>query len=334
MSKRITTEILPENLLEHRAVMAWRQLSPEWPLPVSVEVLQLQRKSATYRLAYAASDRPTLIAKRCVTATARVERIIYEDFIAHLPAPALRYYGFVEEADGQCCWLFLEDAGRGRYSLVSGSHRALAGQWLAARHTAGMMAGLERRLPNRKADHYLNLLQSAREAIRRHAHNPALPPDDLRMLEALVADCDRLESRWSEVETICAGIPLTVVHGDFVIKNVGIRNTELGPALWAVDWEHAGWGVPAADMAQFTCRTVSPDLGAYGSVLRELLPGVTDRALRDLAHCGNFFRLLLAVSWESPLLTFRPYRYLSHPVSSLGTYQAWLHEALRTVGWT
>ena len=116
MSKSITTEILPENLIDHRAVKAWRQLSPEWPLPMSVEVLQLQRKSATYRLTCAASERPTFIAKRCVAATARVERIIYEDFIAHLPTLALRYYGFVEEADGQCCWLLLEDAGRGRYS--------------------------------------------------------------------------------------------------------------------------------------------------------------------------------------------------------------------------
>ena len=188
MAKHACIEELPADLLEHRAVRAWRQLSPEANRPVSVEVLQLQRKSATYRLVYAASDRPTFIAKRCVAATARVERIIYEDFIAHLPAPALRYYGFVEEADGQCCWLFLEDAGRDRYSSASDSDRALAGQWLAACHTAGMKAELERLLPNRKADHYLNLLQSAREAIRRHADNPALPPDDLRMLEALVAD--------------------------------------------------------------------------------------------------------------------------------------------------
>src|SRR6266571_2970677 len=97
MSKSITSEVLPENLLDHRAVKAWRQLSTQWPLPVSVEVLQLQRKSATYRLACAASDRPTFIAKRCVAATARVERIIYEDFIARLRAPALRYYGRVPE---------------------------------------------------------------------------------------------------------------------------------------------------------------------------------------------------------------------------------------------
>src|SRR5881296_2849202 len=81
MAKPIPSEIFPENLLEHRAVKAWQQLSPEWPLPVSVEVLQLQRKSATYRLACAASDRPTFTAKRCVAAAAQVERIIYEDFI-------------------------------------------------------------------------------------------------------------------------------------------------------------------------------------------------------------------------------------------------------------
>jgi len=74
MAKSITTEVLPENLREHRAVKAWRQLSPEGPWPVGVELLQLERKSATYRLACVASDRPTFIAKRCVAATARVER--------------------------------------------------------------------------------------------------------------------------------------------------------------------------------------------------------------------------------------------------------------------
>ena len=77
MAKHAYIEELPADLREHRAVKAWRQLSPEWSPPVSVEVLQLQRKSATYRLACAASDRPTFIAKRCVAATARVERIIY-----------------------------------------------------------------------------------------------------------------------------------------------------------------------------------------------------------------------------------------------------------------
>jgi len=48
MANRNLNETLPDSLLEHRAVKAWRQLSPEWPLPLSVEVLQLRRKSATY----------------------------------------------------------------------------------------------------------------------------------------------------------------------------------------------------------------------------------------------------------------------------------------------
>ena len=72
------TEILPERLTDHRAVPACCQLMPEWRDTSSIEVLQLQRKSAVYRLARPNPGRPTLIAKRCLEARALSERAVYE----------------------------------------------------------------------------------------------------------------------------------------------------------------------------------------------------------------------------------------------------------------
>src|SRR5439155_21239331 len=157
MSKTVTTEILPENLLEHRAVKAWSQLNRERVEPESIEVLKFKRpesKSAVYRLNGVAPDGSAVIAKRCLAATAAVERIIYEEFLPRLPLPALRYYGHVDEPGGESCWLFLEDAGGLEYSPRDAGHRSLAARWLATIHAAAVGAGLETRLPTRDTDYY------------------------------------------------------------------------------------------------------------------------------------------------------------------------------------
>jgi len=327
-------EILPERVGDHRAVQACCQVMPEWRDAASIEVLQLQSKSAVYRLARATAGGPTLIAKRCRAACARHEWMIYEDFIAHLPAPALRCLGCWAEADGENCWLFLEDAGGAGYLPASEAHRVLAGQWLAGiQVAAALKSGLAARLPNREPDYYLKLLQSSREILRTHYDNPALPAQDARMLEGLVEDCDALDAIWDEVEAICLPAPRTLVHGDFVVKNVRVQETARGPALWGFDWEHANWGVPAADLAQFTGHSVSPDLETCAAVWREHWPEAENLDPHKLAECGRFFRLLTAIGWVSPGLTFRPYRFLAHPVSLLRVYQARLHEALRTTPW-
>src|SRR5207245_6977253 len=117
MSKTVTIEILPEHLLEHRAVKGWRQLEPERNESEAIAVLRLTRKkSAVYRMAGVGPTAAAVIAKRCRTTTAIVERLIYEAALSRLSLPALGCYGFVPEPDGEFCWLFLEDAGTHEYS--------------------------------------------------------------------------------------------------------------------------------------------------------------------------------------------------------------------------
>jgi hypothetical protein len=334
MHKGAPQEILPANLLDHRAVRAWQQLAAESSSPQNIEILKLTEKSAVYRLTGVAADGSTIIAKRCLTATATVERMIYENYLPQVQGPALRYYGFVEESDGKFGWLLLEDANRGEYVRASEAHRAMAGRWLGIIHAAAMKAGRKDPLPSREPAHYLKLLETSRKAMRDHVCNPALPEEDAQMLDALATDCDLLESHWKEIENICANAPRTIVHGDLVIKNVRVRDTADGPALLVFDWENAGWGVPGADLAQFVGTTISPDLETYSSTLREFIPGTGNMPVHELAECGKFFRLLDDINWDAGLLTFQSYLFLLKHVSCLRVYHGRLREALRAVNWT
>jgi hypothetical protein len=45
------------------------------------------------------------------------------------------------------------------------------------------------------------------------------------------------------------GIPSTLVHGDFSPKNVHIRAGNASVDVLPLDWETAGWGVPARDLS-------------------------------------------------------------------------------------
>src|SRR5881628_3707383 len=110
-------EVLPANLAEHRAVKAWSRLEPERIEPETIDILRLtSKKSAVYRMNCVDPTGAAVIAKRCRTTTASVERLIYEAVLSRLSFPALGYYGFVPEPEGEFCWLFLEDAGTHEYS--------------------------------------------------------------------------------------------------------------------------------------------------------------------------------------------------------------------------
>src|SRR6266496_448791 len=84
MPDHATKEVLPANLQEHRAVKAWRKLQSEWFETDQIEILKLKTKSAVYRLTGAGPDGSAVIAKRCRTATAVVEKAIYDQFLTRL----------------------------------------------------------------------------------------------------------------------------------------------------------------------------------------------------------------------------------------------------------
>jgi len=92
MYKPVTTEVLPEQLEEHRAVKAWRQIQSDRFEPKNVQILKLKKKTAVYRLTGDGANGSAVIAKRCRATTAVVERLVYEQLLARLPMPALCCY--------------------------------------------------------------------------------------------------------------------------------------------------------------------------------------------------------------------------------------------------
>jgi len=327
-------EVLPANLAEHRAVKAWSQLEPERMEPETIEVLRLtRRKSAVYRMTGVGRNGAAVIAKRCRTTTASVERLIYETVLSRLSLPALGCYGFVPEPGGEFCWLFLEDAGTDEYSPDNAEHRALAGQWLGAVHHVARLAGLQAQLPDRGLSHYLQRLRSSRAALLERTGNPVLPAADVALLQTVVAQFDMIEAHWPEVEKFSDGLAPTLVHGDFVIRNLRIRPGANGLALLVYDWEMAGWGFPATDLAQVD-RCARADLDAYYSVARQDFPQLGVRDIQQLASYGNLLRVVDEIYWATLFMVRDAYKSLLKPLQMIGKYEAQLAASLHAVNWS
>lgn len=327
MPKHATVEIIRTDLLEHPAVKAWGELRPGRIEPKSVEILREGKKSAIYRLEGVGPGGAPVIAKRCRTATALIERTIYEEVLPHLPIPVPDYYGFIGE-DDRFSWLFLEDVGRERFSPLIEEHRALAARWLGLMHASAARVAAAARLPDGGPGRYREHLRSARRTIQQNSTNPALNADDLAVLETIVSQCNILEMRWSQVEKCCEAMPSTLVHGDFCPKNIRVRTGRAETGLFPLDWETAGWGVPAADLASAHGRlpTHQVDITSYWSIVRECWPSLDIPAIQRLVIVGRIFRWLAAIDWESTNL---PYEWLEKPMNAMRIYQAELAEAMQ-----
>jgi hypothetical protein len=337
MSDHASKEVLPANLADHRSVKAWRLLEPGSPAPERIEILKLKTKSAVYRLAGVGPGGSAVIAKRCRAATAAMERTIYDEFLADLPLPALRCHGFVP--DGDFGWLFVEDAGRHAYSPDHGEHRALAGRWLGTIHRTPLSPAFQARLPDRGPGHYLQSVRSARATMLEHVDSPVLSADEAAPMRTVIAQCDVIEAHWEELEKFFEGWPRSLVHGDFVIKNLKLRNGVADPALLVYDWEMSGWGVPATDLAQSLGRCASPDLETYCAALKQDSPGRGNDAaspsgdLRRLADYGRLLRLVDKIYWDTVSIGGNTREFLIRPVLTLRDYEPQLTDALRVLDW-
>ncbi len=316
----------------HPAVRAWKRLRPDALDVDRVDVLKFRnaKKSTVYRLYAAGPGGASIIAKRCLAGPARVERLIYEEV---LPAicfkPPLHYYGFEADRNQNYAWLFLEEARGMGYSPLDPMHRQLAGRWLAELHCAGVPAEIQRRLPSREPAHYLQSLRDCRRILQDHlSHNPALSDEYAGVFSRMARHLEALESQWTQLEGICGPIPRTLVHGDLIVKNLGIREGDSGPELLVFDWEYSGWGVAAADLAQSPHGGARPDLRVYWSGLVQAYPHITFDAVRQAAACGDVFRLVEEMRWTMTMCDFASHEFLLKPAMELEYYEKPLMEAL------
>ena len=158
-----------------------------------------------------------------------------------------------------------------------------------------------------------------RDAIRVNIANPLLAAVDVVLLDRLAKTLDRVEGDWDRLDETCTRTPATLVHGDIQRKNMYVRAGDDGkePALYVIDWETAGWGVPAVDLPKI-------DLPAYCDTVRSAWPGVRLEDVRRLAAVGVVFLQLAAIHWVSPELAYDRADHLVRPMSWLRV----LHERL------
>lgn len=335
MLEHTPRELLQTVTLEDLTVKAWSSLQPERVKPESVEILRQKRRWAVCRLVGVGLAGSAVIAKRCEQADALIERTIYEEVLPYLPITAPYYYGLVEEPDGNFCWLFLEDAAGENYSPYIEEHRALAAQWLGHLHTSAAYVTAAHRMADQGPGHYLEHLQSGRAKILRSLTNLELKTDDRVVLEDILSQCDFLESCWKRVEEFCAELPRTLVHGDFTGKNLRVRTGQAGTDLLVFDWEKAGWGVPAPDLAPSALLgsggfSANPNILTYWSIVRNHWPSLDFQTMEQLANCGKAFRCLAAINWRGQHLAYEGGSWV---VAEMRIYQAELSEAIQLATW-
>lgn len=340
MPKKNANRVIRTNLYEHPAIQFWRTIQPKSDEPTVIEILKEARhkknsnkkKSAVYRLKGIYGNGSAVIAKRCLRNAAAIERTIYQEILPRLPVPTLDYYGFLEEPDSNYCWLFVEDAAGQDYSPHKSEHRSAAGRFLGLLHASATSIDATARLPDRGPQYYLDQLRAAANTILRNLDNPALTGNDIMILRKILAQYELLESRWGEVKALCDNIPKTLVHGDFVAKNMYVRTSEEGVRVFPFDWEMAGWGAMIADLAQSppssTRFSANPDITVYWAMVRDFWPGVELQTLRYLAKFGTLFRLLVSIEWAAQSLA---YEWIQGTMSRMNVYESRLANAIRVV---
>jgi aminoglycoside phosphotransferase (APT) family kinase protein len=210
----------------------------------------------------------------------------------------------------------------------------VAGRWLGLLHSSPIDLAVNGHLPDAGPRRYLDILHATCEFIEQHLDNPILTPDDVTCLEETQAHLHDVASHWNRLEAVCEGAPKTLVHGDFNGKNLRLRSDNGHTSVVVFDWEDAGWGVPAVDLAQQTLAfgqvSANPDIGTYWSTMRERWPNANAEALQRLAHCGSAFRALASLRWAVPSLETD---WAHGCAANLHIYVTELDEALERLGW-
>jgi aminoglycoside phosphotransferase (APT) family kinase protein len=266
------------------AAEAWKLRRPDLDQPRSIMVLQADRKAAICRLEGAGPSEGSVIAKFSSTVASAVELTVYEEILTRLPISAPQYYGTFQEPGDEHCWLFIEDVGGLEWSDEIEEHRIIAARWLADLHRSSTWVAACRLLPDGGPRRYLDRLRSIVMALRARLA-AGVTRDEAEVLKSTMDSCDVLEQHWSLIEQHCEGMPCTLTHGDIAKENARVRRTEEGASFLLFDWEKAGWGVPAADLA-------AVDAATYLDAINGFWPHLTAGKIERVQACGAIFRTL------------------------------------------
>lgn len=323
MSRASRVSELVDPALIEELVDAWRSLGGRHRVPERIDVLKRHHKEPKVcRLVGCASGGGDVVAKR--SNRAAVEPILYEQVLTTMPSTP-RCHGVVAGRDGGRCWTFLEHVDGERYVASLAEHRAHTARWLGALHAVTSDMPLGQLLPQRDSAYYRNQLRTVRQAISAGLGSAMFDSDGRSRLAAALDHCDLLESRWEALETLTGNVRPGLVHGDLQSKNLRIRHRGGVAELVAFDWEFSGYGVPAADLAEFAVEGRWRELGILDQM--GFASGWSPDRLRWLATAGRVFRIITWLEWAS-----RSVRYASpRSVQCIAVYDLMLDECLRAL---
>jgi aminoglycoside phosphotransferase (APT) family kinase protein len=244
-----------------------------------VNVLELGKTSSVYRLSWRNPTPGSCILKQCAPVAGRRERALYESVVPALPLPKPHYFGSREDEE-RSVWLVLEDAGDTEPSLESPGSRSLLTEWAASLHVRGAQLTLGD-LPDAGPNHFASRLADAESELEKRLADEEVDDDEADVLLRCAERCRELDALWPLITRTCSAFPRTIVHGDLVEENLRLLPVNDGHVLLALDWESAGWGVPAIDLAR-----VDPDL--YWDRTSSWLGGTRDEFDR-LVLAGQIF---------------------------------------------
>ena len=252
------------------------------------------------------------------------ELLWYRELATHIRVRSPRLYATVE-LDGHT-WMMLEDVGSEPYDSRRPEHRLALTRWLLAVHRDARSLDSVARLPAITSETYMEHLRGARTLVEENLDNPVLDRQNRAFLDGVLGTLEATESRWPDLEAACDDCPPTIVHGDLGVKNVRIsRDGGVAQAI-AVDWETAGWGVPAPDLSVSRLRMLSPcpSLGLY-SRSPERLGGLSLHRLRRLSLVGTIFRVVAGMDWVAERLATP---HVRRPLRDLAEFQIALDSQL------
>jgi len=233
-----------------------------------------------------------VVAKRCPRPGGELEAFIYSEVLDRLSMESLRCYGFIDEGAREHGWLFLEDGGTTQVADKGKSFPTAFPHWLALLHGSASNLPIRDHLPERGPAWYLEILRAARLGLCQNLPERICGDLGRSAAERMLVCFEVLERNWHVVEERCEGLPWTLVHCDLQAKNILIRHTGPGIAFLPLDWEEAGWGPPATDLAGI-------DAASYWSTARRIWASIELRRVEEQVCCGALFQILSAVGWET-----------------------------------
>jgi aminoglycoside phosphotransferase (APT) family kinase protein len=249
----------------------------------AIEPIGRKPRGMVFRLTCRGADPASVIAKGGDRASATLERLIYQSVLRRLPVATPRLYGVFD--DGDRIWLVLEDLGPVEPIWDDAVEaRELAG-WCARAHRATAMLADLPALPDRGPAHFWTRLQHAKHHLEQRMATTA-ELRDRECLRLARAACDEVDARWDLIVRACEGFPSSLVHGDLAAQNLRVRHTGQDRELVVLDWEKAGWGVPAVDVARL-------NLEDYRAFCGYQSPFSAWADLSRLAWAGSVFRALV-----------------------------------------